>query len=209
MTPGTLFDITRPVQTSLAVWPGDTPYEFRLTWKQSEGASVNVGSVTMSVHTGTHADAPFHFDSGAPAVADLPLAPFLGPAIVLDVRGHAVIRTEHLDAADLAATPRVLLSTDAWTDDTCFPNTIPVLAPDVPAYLDSRGVLLVGLDVPSVDALESTDLPNHHALRAAGVHILESLRLAHVPPGIYELIALPLRLVGADGSPVRAVLRGA
>jgi len=171
------------------------------------GDAVNVCAVTLSVHTGTHADAPYHFSDSGATIDEIGLDPYVGPAVVLDMRGKELIRREDVDGCDFSYTPRVLFKTDAWTDYTRFPTQIPVLAPDVPAYLAARGVILVGLDVPSVDPIDSEDLPNHHALAAHGIHILESLCLADVPSGEYELIALPLKLVGADGAPIRAILR--
>ncbi len=201
------YDITLPVREGLPGWPGDTPYRFRLGWSIAGGAPVNVGEVTASIHTGTHVDAPFHFDDAGATVEALDLTPFLGPARVADLRGRPVIGVADLASLDLAGTPRLLLRTGGWADHSRFPGSIPVLDRDVPAFLRDRGVILLGVDVPSVDPIDSKDLPIHHALGAAGIAILESVDLDGVPPGVYELIALPLRLVGADGSPVRAVLR--
>jgi arylformamidase len=211
MTPPTRYDITRPLRSGLAGWPGDTPFDFRLAWSRANGAAVNVGAVTMSVHAGTHADAPFHFDdAGATAVDALDLDAFLGPALVADVIGTApVIRAADLAAAGVrdGGPPRVLLKTNAWPDeDDRFPNAIPVLGPDACDALRHCGVILLGVDLPSVDALDSKTLPVHRSLAAAGIQILEGLVLADVPPGPYELVALPLRLAGGDGAPVRAVL---
>lgn len=198
--------MTIPVREGLAVWPGDEPYRFRLGWDMAEGATVNVGQVTMSVHTGTHIDAPFHFDPEGAGAGELDLAPYVGPAVVADVSGREVIGWDALQGIDFADAPRLLLKTLAWTDHVMFPERVPTLAPDVPAHLAERGVVLVGVDVPSVDAIDSKDLPLHHALNAAGIRILEGLDLRAVPPGVYTLSALPLRLLGADGSPVRAIL---
>jgi len=203
-----LYDITLPLHPDLAVWPGDTPFDFQLSWKQSEGASVNLGSVTMSVHTGSHADAPFHFLPDGTPMDAVDLSPYVGPAVLVDVRGRDPIRPEDVREAPLEEAPRLLLRTGGWPDHSRFPESIPVMSLELPRYLQERGVVLVGLDVPSVDALDSTELPLHRALAACGISILESLDLAAVPAGRYELIALPLKLVGADGSPVRAVLRG-
>jgi arylformamidase len=126
----------------------------------------------------------------------------------VDVRGREVIRREDFPPdLDLRATPRVLLKTDSWRDITRFPDRIPVLAPGVPTALRDRGVTLIGVDVPSVDALDSKDLAIHHEIGRCGIYILENLSLSHVAAGVYELIALPLKLVGADGAPVRAALR--
>ena len=133
---------------------------------------------------------------------------YCGAAVLADVSGRAVIEVEDIRHLDLHASPRLLLRTGGWADTTQFPPRIPVIAPDVPDYLGSRGVVLLGLDVPSVDSIESKTLPNHHALGRNGIAILESLALQGVPEGVYELIALPLPFTGADGSPVRAILRG-
>ena len=114
-----------------------------------------------------------------------------------------MIGVEDLRAVDLEGTPRLLLRTGGWEDHSRFPGSIPVLGEGVAGFLAGRGVVLLGVDVPSVDPLDSKDLANHHALAAAGIAILEGLDLAAVPPGVYELIALPLRLVGADGAPAR------
>jgi arylformamidase len=202
-----IHDISLPLREGLPGWPGDTPYRFRLSWSKAEGATVNVGEVTTSIHIGTHIDAPFHFLDGGATVDALSLGPFLGPARVVDVRGIPLIRVEDLSTVDLAGTPRLLLRTDGWLDHSRFPESIPVLDRDVPAYLSEQGVILLGLDVPSVDAIDSKELPIHHALGSSGIAILESVDLSRVEPGVYELIALPLKLAGADGSPVRAILR--
>lgn len=126
---------------------------------------------------------------------------------MIDAREREQIGWELLEGQHFARMQRVLFRTDGWTDSTQFPDRIPVLAPGVAEKLGQRGVVLVGFDLPSVDQIDSKELPNHHALDAAGIRILEGLNLAHVPPGAYELLALPLKLVGADGAPVRAVLR--
>jgi arylformamidase len=202
-----IYDISVTLREGVACWPGDAPYAWQWSWKRSQGASVNVGRVGMSVHTGTHADAPYHFADDGKTVEVLDLAPYVGAAWVLDLRHRRVIAIEDLAAFDFSHRPRVLLRTDACLDPECFPDSIPVLDEAVPAWLASRGVILVGVDVPSVDALDSKDLPIHHALGRHGIAILENLRLAEVPAGVYELIALPLKLAGADGAPVRAILR--
>ena len=118
-----------------------------------------------------------------------------------------LIRVEDLAGFDFSATPRLLLRTGGWDDRSTFPESIPVMHADVPKFLHERKIILVGLDVPSVDAIDSQDLPVHHALGKCGIAILESLDLRQIVPRAYELIALPLKLAGADGSPVRAILR--
>jgi arylformamidase len=182
------------------------PFAFRLGWTIAGGASVNVGSVETSVHTATHCDAPFHYDDRGATVEQLPLNAFVGPAWVVDVRD---VRQwgSRLATLEFTDTPRVLFHTGGWPDTTRFPAQVPAMEPGLPAWLAERGVILIGVDLPSVDPLDSKTLDNHHALGRAGITILEGLWLDEVPNRRYEMIALPLKLVGADGSPVRAVLR--
>jgi arylformamidase len=202
-----IFDISRPMSPRLAGWPGDTPFSLGWTMRQSDGQSVNVGRLTLSVHTGAHTDAPYHYDSDAATIDQVPLDVYLGPVRLIDVRGQKKIGTDAFAAWDLSVTPRVLLRTDGWVDAKHFPESIPVMDQAVPTYLQQQGVVLVGLDVPSVDHLNSKSLPIHNALGKAGIHILEGLDLREPPEGIYELIALPLNILGGDGAPVRAILR--
>jgi arylformamidase len=202
-----IYDISITLREGVACWPGDTPYAWQWSWKRSQGASVNVGQLRMSVHTGTHTDAPFHFADDGATADSLDLVPYVGPARVVEVRQRPLIRIEDLAPFDFSHRPRILLRTDAWRDHARFPEQIPVLDQDVPAWLAARGIILFGIDLPSVDGLDSKDLPIHHALGRHGISILENLSLADVPAGMYELIALPLKLAGADGAPVRAILR--
>src|SRR5579871_138796 len=191
-----IYDISHPLQGGLAEWPGDTSWSLRWNARLRDGDAVNLSDITMSVHYGAHIDAPYHFLEQGATVEALNLAVYWGPARVLDVRGKELIRREDIPA-DLAGTPRLLFKTGAWPDTTRFPERIPVMAEDLPAYLKERGVILVGLDVPSVDPIDSKELANHRMLAACGIAILESLALEGVPEGKYELIALPLKIVGA------------
>jgi arylformamidase len=191
------------------VWPGDTDYAFRLVARIRDGSSVNVGSVTMSVHTGAHTDAPFHFDDAGTDIASVDLAKYLGPCVVASVRPkQGGIAPPDLPASldrDLARAPRLLLRTYE-TRPAAFDRGMHHLTPALADHLADRGVVLVGLDTDSMDAFDSKDLPSHHRLAERGVAILEGIDLSGVAPGVYDLIALPLRLEGADASPVRAVL---
>jgi arylformamidase len=201
-----LIDISRPLAADTACWPGDVPFAFRLGATIAGGASVNVGSIQTSVHTATHCDAPFHFDDRYVTVERMVLDKFVGPAWVVDVRGASRWR-DRLEGLDFTDTRRVLFHTGGWPDTTRFPELIPVMEPELPEWLAERAVWLIGVDLPSVDPLDSKTLDIHHALGEYGITIIEGLWLERVPAGRYELIALPLKLVGADGSPVRAVLR--
>lgn len=210
-----IIDISRSLSNDLAPWPGDTPFHFELKWKMAEGATVNVGAINMGVHNGTHADAPFHFDSRGETIERLPLDIYFGDAVVVDLTGifsqpdrNRQIRVVDLEAssAALEQTQRLLLKTGVWKDSKVFPGWIPVIAPDVAIWLRERGVKLIGLDLPSVDSIEAKVLVNHHALAAAQVVIVESLDLSEVAAGVYHFAALPLKIAGGDAAPVRAVL---
>jgi len=196
-----IFDISPRVDPSLAVWPGDTPFSASDLLRLERGDAVSLSTITLSCHTGAHADAPCHYLEGA-----APLETYLGPCVLLDVRpdGHAV-RPADLEGKELA--PRVLLRTGCVKDRTEFPDPITCLTVEFVEFLAGRDVVLVGLDSPSVDRFDSKDLPCHKALYKHRIANLESLALDGVPEGRYELIALPLALAGRDASPVRAVLR--
>jgi len=206
-----IFDISRPLFNGLAPWPGDTAFHFELKWKMAEGATVNVGAVTMGVHNGSHADAPFHFQQDADTIERMPLEIYFGEAVVVDLtnRFKGGERRE-ITIADLGSAadsaPRVLLKTGVWNDSKKFPEWIPVIANDVPKWLEARKVKLLGLDLPSVDTIEAKVLVNHHALAAANIAIVESLDLSEVEAGTYHFSALPLRINGGDAAPVRAIL---
>ncbi len=202
-------DITRSLSADLAPWPGDVSFDYRLVGRLSEGASVNLGRVTTSVHCGTHADAFFHFDDAGLTMEQFAPERYLGPAAVVDLTEKFAGSLGEMTIADLetgATAPRLLIKTGVWPDSTKFPAAIPVLARGVAEWMQSRGVKLLGLDLPSVDAIDSKDLKNHHALQAADIAILEGLDLSAVEAGLYSLAALPLKIVGGDGAPVRAVL---
>src|SRR5215469_3636182 len=210
-----IWDISRTLSNNLAEWPGDEPCHFRLMRQKAKGDSVNLGAISMSVHNGTHADARFHFDTYGESIEKAPLETYLGRATVVDLaQAFLESKEKHLitiedlrpSAEAIAATSRLLVKTGRWSDTTVFPSQIPVIAADVPAWLQKNGVKLLGLDLPSMDEIDSKSLQNHHALARAGIAIVESLDLSDVAPGIYYFAALPLKIAGADGAPVRAVL---
>jgi arylformamidase len=209
-SPARFIDISRPLHTGAPNWPGDLPTDYRLGMRIADGKPCNLGQLRLSVHNGTHADAPFHYNDRGPKIDELPPDLFIGPARVIDARGQKAFTTDlfrGLSPAEIAATPRILFRTDVWLDRDTFPTVWPLLAPGVPQWLAEHGVRLIGLDLPSVDSLTNTDMAIHHQLDAANVLILESLDLRDVAAGVYELIALPLKIRSGDGSPVRAVLR--
>jgi arylformamidase len=200
-------DISMPLYSGMPVWPGDTEYRFQLSWTKEVSGSVNVGQLLLSTHTGTHVDAPFHFDERGNTMENWELELGIGPARLIHLPGRTSIGVEDVKPFDLDGVERLLIRTDGWANRSCFPASIPHLEPDIAPFLAERGVRLLGLDLPSVDPIDSKELPAHHALARCGIHILEGLVLERVEVGEYELIALPLAIQGGDASPVRAVIR--
>jgi arylformamidase len=203
-----LWDISPPLHSRSPVFPGDTPYSQVWGATLGPGCPVNVSQITTSPHAGAHADAPLHYANGAASIGAVPLDPYLGRCRVI----HAIdtgplVRPEHLAHAEAALPARVLVRTcrravfDRWVDDFA------AFAPQTLEWLADRGVRLVGIDTASVDPAASKTLDAHQVLLARDLRVLENLVLDDVAEGDYELIALPLRLVEADASPVRAVLR--
>lgn len=202
-----LIDISRRLGKNVPTWPGDTPFSFEIEWTKEDSGSVNVGKLEMSTHTGTHVDAPFHFDNDGKRIYDLDLNLYIGKALVVDMCNKESVGASDFHQIDLKEVERVLLRTNSWENPSQFPETITYIRPDLASFLGEKGVRLIGVDVPSVDPLDSKELAAHHQLHENGIHILEGINLQNVKPGLYELIALPLPLVEADGSPVRAILR--
>jgi arylformamidase len=201
-----IWDISPSVDENAAVFPGDTAYSQQLHFSLAPNCPVNVNSITLSPHTGAHADAPLHYANGAASVGELDLAPYLGPCRVIHCLDCGpLVLPEHLAHALQDLPARVLLRTarsasQAWEAFTA-------IAPETLELLASKHITLIGIDTPSVDPATSQDLPSHHQLLAHGLRVLENLVLDEVAEGDYELIALPLKLTKADASPVRAILR--
>lgn len=202
-----MIDITRKLFDGHPVWPGDTPFSYGLAWKMSDGASVNVGKIGGTTHLGTHLDAPWHYDSAGSTLEAVPLATLVGPCRVIDAQGLTALTADFLQGLELAE--RVLFFTGQPNDWTTFPTEYMYVLPEAVEYMAQGGVKLFATDCPSVDPLESKELPGHKAFAKAGIFIIEGVALSGVPTGSYELTALPLNLIGADAAPVRAILRGA
>lgn len=202
-----LYDLSPTLRPETPVWPGDTPFQLRWAWAIAEGASVNLSSVTTTMHLGSHADAPLHTEARGESMAELPLDRYLGLCRVVRVPPQPLIEPRHVEGVDLASPGRLLFKTESVRDRRTFPERFTAISPELAALLGERGAQLVGMDTPSVDPFDSKTLEAHHTLFRHGIAILEGLVLDGVPEGLYELIALPLRLAGLDASPVRAVLR--
>lgn len=204
--PRRIWDISQKLRPGLPVWPGDTAFAQARTWQMEAGSPVNVSALTMSTHTGAHADAPLHYGPEAEDIASVGLEPYLGECLVVDARGVGSL-IEIADLPHLHSADRVLFRTferfphEQWAGETT------AIAPEAIEWLAVQGVKLVGLDGPSIDPQDSKTMDAHKAVLKHDMRVLEGLVLDDVPEGRYELIALPLAIVGGDASPVRAILR--
>lgn len=204
-----LWDISPPVHAGAPVFPGDTAYQQQWVATIAPGCPVNVSAITLSPHIGAHADAPLHYDPEGAPIGQVDLEPYLGRCrVVHAIACGPLVKVEHVaHALGGGLPPRLLVRTYAAMPQDRFDDELPAFDPALVELLADRGVQLVGIDSASVDPAASKELPSHQVLRRRGIRVLENLVLDEVPEGDYELIALPLKLVCADASPVRAVLR--
>ncbi len=203
-----IWDISPPVAPGSPVFPGDTPYAQEWSATLAPGCPVNVSRITLSPHVGAHADAPLHYDPEGAAIGTVGLEPYLGVCRVIHAMGKgALVEWAHLEHAARAMPARVLVRTYERMPADRWDAQLAAYAPATIERLAALGVQLVGIDTASIDPAESKSLDSHQVIRRLGLRVLENLVLDDVPEGDYELIALPLKLVTADASPVRAVLR--
>jgi arylformamidase len=202
-----IYDLTPLISEQLKVWPGDTPPLRQVLCDMKQGANLTLSSLHATVHLGAHADAPSHYGADAPAIDERALDYYLGRCQVVRVSVPRGTCIEPGDLKTAVAAPRLLLATGTYPDPERFNEDFAALSPELVEDLHRQGVKLVGIDAPSVDPFSSKDLPAHKMFLRYDMAILEGLVLKEVPPGIYELIALPLKLAGFDASPVRAILR--
>lgn len=201
-----IYDISPLISPRLQVWPGDTPPSREVLCDIARGDNITLSTLHATVHLGAHADAPNHYGHG-PAIHQRPLDFYLGPCQVMRVPCQHGARLSVAQLPRQVTAPRVLLATGTFPDPESFNTDFAAISVELIDSLHAQGVILIGIDTPSVDLFDSKDLPAHQAFLRHDVAILEGLVLAHVPEGTYELIALPLRLEGFDASPVRAILR--
>jgi len=202
-----IYDITPPITDRLQVWPGDTPPRREVLLDLARGDNITLSALHATVHLGAHADAPSHYGLHAPSIEARSLAYYLGPCQLVRVAAARGTRIGPDMLPCSVQAERLLIATGTFPDPEQFNTDFAALCPDLIDRLHEQGVMLVGIDTPSVDLFDSKDLPAHHAFLRHDMAILEGLALKDVPEGFYELIALPLRLAGFDASPVRAVLR--
>ena len=203
-------DVSVPVRSGMVHWPDDPEVTLERTKSIAEGEEANLTRIDMSAHTGTHMDAPLHFFDEDPGMEALPLDSVIGPARVVRIEGEEPIDRGHVEELDLRAGERVLFrmtnSDRPWWERDFDPGFVHISL-EAAELLGEAAVALVGVDYLSVGGYESDGAETHRALLGAGIWIVEGLDLSEVEPGDYELICLPVKLVGSDGAPARALLR--
>lgn len=206
----TIHDITLPVSEAMVVWPGDPPVLITQPAHLDRGDPYTVSRLELGAHTGTHVDAPAHFIRGGEGVDRLPLELLVGPARVVHVPEARALTPEVLESLSIPpGTERLLFRTrnsERWgsAERGFWEEYVGVPAAGA-RWLVARGVRLVGIDYLSISPYDDL-LPPHHTLLGAGVIVVEGLDLRGIAPGAYQLVCLPLKLVGGDGAPARAIL---
>lgn len=203
----TVFDISPTIDGGLAVWPGDSPPSREIQLHMERGDNLTLSTLRSTVHLGAHADAPSHYGQTAPSIEAMSLERYWGECQVVRLTGRPSDGVSPADITGDIRAPRVLIVTQSYPDPTVFTQDFVPLTPAFVDWLADRKVQLIGVDTPSVDAFDSKDLPTHRRCLERDVVIVEGLVLDDVPEGLYEFIALPLKLAGFEASPVRAVLR--
>ena len=204
-----LIDVSVPLDAQLPTYPNNTPFSLEAIKRIARGDSSNVSTLHMSAHTGTHVDAPRHFFDAGSGTESLPLDLLLGRTRVIEVDARAGVAVDDLSGLDLSDDIRVLIKTHnsrLWGSPEFHPDYVGVLESGA-KYLVAQGIKVVGVDYLSVEKFHNPGAPAHHALLGAGVIVIEGLDLRDVEAGIYDMLCLPLRIVGSDGAPARVVLR--
>ncbi len=201
-----IIDISPRISPRIAVWPGDVPFSQRFALRIADGANIDLSAILTTVHLGAHADAPSHYVAGGPGIAERPLERYLGLCQVIYVRVPSGARVLPADLTAPVVAPRVLLATGSFPDPERWTPDFNSASPELIDHLADAGVVLIGIDTPSIDPQDSTALESHAAVARRDLAVLEGLVLQDVAPGTYTLVALPLSIEGADASPVRAVL---
>lgn len=203
---GKLIDISPTLHAGTAVWPGDVPFRRDITCAIETGANIDLSALTTTLHVGAHTDSPRHTAADAQGMHQRELERYYGPCQVITVVLPPRARAYPRDIEVEIEAPRVLLRTLSFPDSDQFSRDFNSYSPELVAWLHDRGVRLVGLDTPSIDPFDSKALESHQAVTDRDMAILEGVVLSHVIDGCYTLIALPLKLLDADASPVRAAL---
>lgn len=205
-----IYDVSLPISEELVVWAGDPPVRLPRLMDMARGDELTLSGLEISAHTGTHVDAPAHFLAGGAGVETLSLDSLVGPALVVAAPEVAALSAEVLAGLSIPAGAERLLfrtrNSELWArNERRFVEDFVALTADGAQWLVERGVRLVGVDYLSV-APFADPAPVHRILLQAGVIALEGLDLSQVVPGWYQLICLPLKIVGGDGAPARVIL---
>jgi arylformamidase len=204
-----LIDVTVPLDARLPTYPGNTPFSVEAVKRLARGDSSNVSALHMSAHAGTHVDAPRHFFDGGGGAETLPLDLLIGRARVVEITSRGGIGADELAGIDFSDDVRVLFKTGnsrLWASPEFREQYVGVTASGA-AQLIASGIKLVGVDYLSIEPFRTPGAPAHRTLLGGGAVIVEGLNLTDVEPGVYEMVCLPLRIVGADGAPARVILR--
>ncbi len=212
--PSRIYDVSMLLHSDMLVFPDDPKFRTEAASRIEQGDPANVTQIHMGTHTGTHVDAPRHFYDEREGASQLMLEKLVGPALVLEIFGKQV-ELKDLEDVDLNENSRVLFKTENSRKKLLhkkeYDENFVVIGEEAAQYLAQKKVALVGIDYLSVEAPENSDDREayrvHHALLSAGTIIVEGLDLSEVSKGAYELLCLPLRIKGADGSPARVILR--
>jgi arylformamidase len=204
-----LYDATLPIHEKMVTFPGDPPFKIKPFFQRQQGDSFDLALMSLGTHLGTHVDPPVHYLAGGATVDEIPLESLVGPAVVLDMRGRSQVDQQALAKAPLGDHVRVLFKTDNGPRllEPSFHEDFVHLTEDGARYLVQKNVRLVGNDYLSIERYQNPGAPVHHILLKAGVVVVEGVNLLEVPPGVYEIYCLPLKIKGADGAPARILLR--
>ncbi len=201
---GPYLDISPVLRKGIAVFPGDTAFSRTINMSFKDGQHLDLSDIRTTLHVGAHTDAPSHYDGKGKSIEERDLSLYMGPCQVIKVKATERLRPSDLNVEIKA--PRILFRTDSFTDPDKWHNDFSALSRELILFLKEKGVVLVGIDTPSVDPATDKTLESHKAIFESDMAILEGIILSHVDAGFYQLIALPLRIEGADASPVRAIL---
>jgi arylformamidase len=204
-----LIDVSVPLDANLPTYPGNTPFAVEAIQRIAQGNHANLSSLHLSAHSGTHVDAPRHFFDAGAGVDALPLEILCGRTRVIEVTSRKAVEAEDLAASDLSEDVRLLIKTHnsrLWGTAE-FQKEYVGVSESGAKYLVEHGIKVVGVDYLSVEPFKTPGAPTHHTLLGGGTIVIEGLNLRDVEPGVYDMLCLPLRVVGADGAPARVVLR--
>jgi arylformamidase len=203
-------DVSVPLHSGMAHWPDNPPVVIERVFDIEKGDVCNVSKLSLGAHTGTHMDAPVHFLRDAVGIDQMPLTATIGRARVIEISDPVAITLDELVAHHIQPGERILFKTRnsprCWQTDTFIEDFV-YISHEAAQYLVTSGAQTVGVDYLSVGGFHVDGPETHRALLEAGIWVIEGLDLTQAQPGVYDLICLPLRIVGGDGAPSRAVLR--